>query len=113
MIYIYECIHCSKKYELIKPALQSSQLEYCPVCHFELNKVFTAPRINMGKGYEPSYNPAFGKVIHNKAELKDTIKKLNDQGRDIQEVGNDSLESFKGPTPKSYDDDIVDNVGEI
>ena len=47
--------------------------------------------------FKAGYYHAFGKKIKSKAQLNDEIRRERDNGRDIVEVGNDSMKSVKKP----------------
>ena len=70
--------------------------ESCPDCLKELygplvGTGFTQVHVSV-PDVSAHYNQAFGKVIHNKTELEETIRIHNDEhGTDLQAVGNDRL----------------------
>ena len=97
MLYEYKCWRCDESFDISKPSSEVDREEICPICHIVMkridvhNKVF----VNLGT-FEPHFNPAFGKKIHNKHQLREEIAQLNDEkGYDLQEVGNEKPQKRK------------------
>jgi putative FmdB family regulatory protein len=95
MIYEYGCSECLKTFDIIKPAAEYDTVEHCPICKNVMVKIFSPAQVNMQK-LEPHFNHAFGRVIHSKRDLAEHIRReKGEKGREIVEVGNDSLKSVK------------------
>lgn len=97
MIYEYQCPKCHAVTDVHKPMSQYDTEEKCPGCVDEVMfKLFSAPLFHGEKAFDAKWEPAFGKVIHNKREQKNTIAALNDKNNmRIEEVGTDNLSSIK------------------
>lgn len=61
----------------------ATQLENCDKCQGELTRVFARFHFSGSKNYWAEYNPAFGKIIKKKSDLKEECKIRN-----CVEVGN-------------------------
>ncbi len=86
MIYVYKCTKCFKKHEVIKRVSEYKKDEHCPTCNSKSDMFYTPPNLTIDKTV-PSFNPALGKVIKNKRELKYEIDK-----NDLVEVGNEKTQ---------------------
>lgn len=66
------------------------------------------PKVQVMVGsFEPHFNEAFGEVIHSKRELKETVRRYNEErGMDLQEVGSDPVKARK-PVRRGVDRDQV------
>lgn len=112
MIYSYQCDGCGgEAVDVVKSAAYSDRPEYCGKCNEPMRRLYSAVHFTTKSVFDkPSYNPAFGKVINSKHQLKDEIRRASDEGKEIVEVGNEKYPDNFAPKPKSYDDDIVDRI---
>lgn len=109
--YVYTCARCETNHDVIKSYRELSTSEYCPDCGAKL----FGPRVGTGftkvsvstPQFNAHYNHAFGKVVKNKSELKNEVRRYNgEHGTDLVEVGNEKLKrqkrdySFKGDTKR-------------
>jgi len=103
MIYEYQCYGCGQNYDIHKSYKELDEREFCPQCGSRLTRKFIFKVQVSTPNLEPHFNEGFGKVIHNKRQLKDTIKKHNDDhGTDLVELGNDKAFKSKRKS-KDYD----------
>lgn len=94
--------------EITKMIIHLDEPEDCAECGKEMERLIVcAPQINTSNcQFQVHHNPAFGKVIHSKRQIQDEILRIKDTtGKEIVEVGNDSLQSVK-KNFKKYDDNI-------
>jgi len=91
MIYPYEC-QCGETFEVAKALRSIDDPEHCPSCNQVARRVIGLSRIQTVE--QAAYNPAFGKVIRNKAHLRDELKKKKDQGCDMIEVGDEPVDKL-------------------
>lgn len=90
MIYEYLCEHCDLAQEVIKSMQYANTLEFCTSCGKRMRRVFSSSVHFTGtKVKDPEYQPAFGKHVKNKHELKDLMKKHN-----VEEIGNEKPETI-------------------
>lgn len=79
-----------------------SKAQYCPECGSAMERIYSPPQIKRSS-FVPGYHPAFGKEFRNSGEIKEEIRRIRgEDGRDIVEVGNDSMKSIRRPK-SSYD----------
>lgn len=101
MIYEYVCKEHGLTH-VIKPATEYDREEKCPECGKTIKPMISAPYVSTPQ-MEAHYNPGLGKVVKNRHEIKEEIRKLNDTlGMDIVEVGNSRAEKKK-PKEVEYD----------
>ena len=94
MKYPYHC-HCGHDALIDKKMADSARKENCPTCKSVMERVYTPPLVHISH-IESQYNPAFGKVIHNKTELKNELARHEGEtGEKLYEVGNDTMKSIK------------------
>lgn len=95
MTYEYECPTCKNTLEVIKPVSELERQELCPTCLLPMERLISRSLFSMGN-MEAQYNWAFGKVIHNKRELKNAVAEHEDKkGVKLVEVGTDNMSSIK------------------
>lgn len=96
MIYSYWCDRCEQGVDIYKTAKEIDTREFCDECDSIMSRQFVFQGQMSVPNIEPHYNPAFGKIIHSKQELKDTVRQHNDKhGTDLQEVGNERVRAKK------------------
>lgn len=80
--YVYSCVKCAKRFEVVKPMAQSSTPEFH--CDMQAERVFTAPHV-IGV-FEPyrSMGPD-RQWIHTRQKHKDFLRRYG-----YEEVGNDA-----------------------
>lgn len=105
--YLYEC--CGERFEVVKGISLSDEAEKCKTCGGIAEK-----KINFRGGlafgtFVPAYQPALGKVITDKRELRNELAAYKDRtGSELVEVGTDRSKPKK-PTPKPLDKrDVID-----
>lgn len=91
--------------EVIKPVSQLDNQEYCD-CGTEMRRTIAFKGgVSTDDRYK-GYNPAFGKFIKNKADLKNTLAEIKGEtGKDLIEVGNESPRVKKAPS--KFDEETV------
>ena len=103
MLYVYECRDCLRQFEVVKAAANCDSKEDCPACGAFLSRVFTPPQISIkNQSFQPGLNPAFGRKFGTYREQQDHIRRLNDNGHNIQEVGTSEQEDSR-PKSAEYD----------
>ena len=89
MLYRFVCDSCGKSEYLARSVSERDATEPC-VCGHALSRVFTAPNVSVIAPFQSAFNPAFGKVLKNRSDLKDELRKYSDAtGSELVEVGND------------------------
>lgn len=108
MIYLYECPE-HDQIEVIKPASLIDVEEPCDVCAKPMRRVFNFKGQMMAPGgYKENFHPAFGKVISTKIQLKNELKRIKGEtGKELIEVGNESMEKIKPIRKKIDKGDVV------
>lgn len=102
MIYAYKCDKCGRDVDIVKPHEQSHIPEKCPSCETWLRKLITVPTMSVPQ-FEPAYYHAFGKEMHTRGQVKEELHRIKGEtGKELVEVGNDSLSSVK-PERKKVD----------
>lgn len=100
-IYEYLCGRCQVVTEVTKPLKYLDDPEPCPdeACEGRVMErvIFSIPQIaTSGCQHEAQYHPAFGKVLSTKRQIKQEISRIKGEtGKEIVEVGNDSLKSIQ------------------
>lgn len=86
---------------------QSSDIEICVRCKKTARKVFHAARIATSNcQFEAHYNWGLGKKVNSKNQIQEELRRIKGEtGKEIVEVGNDTLESIKTKR-KKYDIDL-------
>lgn len=105
--YQYQCSACEKHFDIVCSYRDLNPLQECTHCGGTSERVYTPLHISpAAKAFEAHYNWGLGKKVHSKHEIKEELRRIEgDTGREIVEVGNDSLQSIK-PTKKKYDVDL-------
>ncbi len=96
--YEYKCEKCLIFCDVTKPMRDSDSTEKCPKCkRRKMTRMISVPRLNTSVcTFEPDYYHAFGKKLHSKREVKEELRRIKGEtGKEIVEVGNDSLKSIK------------------
>ena len=103
MRYIYECPKCFEEYEIVKPVDRLDEVERCSKCQSSLNRIITAVQLSPKiKPFEPHFNYGLGRRVSSQRDIDEHLRKIKgDTGREIVEVGTDTLESVK-KTRKKY-----------
>lgn len=100
-VYEYQCPKCLVVTDVVKGLQSLDEAELCPGEGCPEQKmeriISSAPQINTSNcQFQSHYNPAFGKIIHSKRQIQDEVRKYKyEQGREIVEIGNDTLKSVK------------------
>jgi hypothetical protein len=89
---------------------ESSSDELCPQCTCQAERVYTPPQISpSAKAFEPHFNYGLGKEVLRKNDIKEELARIKGEtGKEIVEVGSDSLGSVKQQKQK-----YTINQGEI
>lgn len=97
--YEYQCPKCGIFTDVTKSVQFLNDSEKCPQCkRTNMNRVImTPPKINpSGCSFEPHYNWGLGKVVKSKRDVKEELHRIKGEtGKEIVEVGNDTLKSIK------------------
>lgn len=95
MIYAYECSSCHREESIIKTLKEIDREERCFDCKGVMERQIVACQFNIPK-LDAHHNYAFGKIIHNRRELDETLKRHNgEKGTNLVEVGTDNLSSVQ------------------
>lgn len=98
MIYTYrcnqgECACLNIEFTVSKRASDIDTVEFCRACAHPAERLFRPGRpqiMNAGDGWnDHTYNPAFGKVISSKAQLRKEMAEAKARGNEMVEVGNE------------------------
>lgn len=96
--YEYQCEDCLTFTDVYKPMSESGSLELCSQCQKPMQRIIGLVQMNLStaKVFEPHFNPAFGKKMYSPHDIKEEIRRIKGEtGKEIVEVGNDSLQSIK------------------
>lgn len=94
MIYPYYCNKCGHDFDIIKRIFQIDDIETCDQCHSIAERRIAKANLVAIHDWTEQYNPAFGKVVRNKAHQREILKEFKDQGKEFIEIGNESLENI-------------------
>lgn len=101
MIYPYECSSCGYQFEVIKSVRQIDDKEDCPVCCKldpastpECRRCIGRTTLMAVNDWTESWNPAFGKIVKNKAHQREILAELKDQGKNFVEIGNEPVDNL-------------------
>ncbi len=90
-----ECACWNIEFEIEKFARDIDVKEVCKACLHTAERLFRPGRpqiMNAGDGWnDHTYNPAFGKVIGSKAQLRKEMAEAKARGNEMVEVGNEPL----------------------
>ena len=105
--YQYHCKTCEWITDITKMIRFLDDPEYCSQCKALMDREIVPVQINTSNcQFETHFNYGLGKVVKNKNQIKDEMRRINDTtGKNIVEVGNDTLQSVK-KTKKKYDPHI-------
>lgn len=95
--YEYHCPHCLIFVDVTKSMNDAEAAERCPQCPRFLELVISVPRVNTRNcQFDAHYNWGLGKVIRSPAGIKEELRRIKGEtGKEIVEVGNDTLKSIK------------------
>ena len=98
-IYSFQCQQCGNYTEIYRPMADAGRPKVCSNCEIPMNRIFNAPQVvTPMKTY---YNHGLGCVVNSKQDIKDALRRINDNtGQNLQEVGN---ENIKPKQPKTTD----------
>ena len=76
--------------------------EPCDICQRIMKKLINFQgEVSGATDKQPEYNPAFGKVIKNKHDLRNELARIEGEtGKKLEEVGNETLNNVKKPRKK-------------
>ena len=95
MIYDYWCPRCGKHLDVIKPVSAIDNEEICEKCSLAMVRVIHAVLGNVSN-FPGGYNPAFGKTLLSKRDLKNAVVEHEYKtGQRLEEVGTDKMQSVK------------------
>jgi hypothetical protein len=98
MEYSYHCKRGCSDFYIAKRAANIDDPETCPKCDAPGERFFNPGKIQlMGVGdgwFDDTPNPAFGKVIGSRANLRKELAEMKAQGREVVEVGNEPVENI-------------------
>lgn len=86
MTYEYQCIECSKRFDVVKSVKDMDVNEYCPRCGEPAERKFVPSRVHFTKTsvQNAEYNPGLGAVVKNEKDRQEIAKR-----KGLVEVGND------------------------
>lgn len=86
MTYVYKCLSCGHRFDVIKSVKDINVAETCPVCGEFAERKFFPDRIHLSKTAvtHAEYNPGLGTVVKNARHKSDLLKE-----KGMVEVGND------------------------
>lgn len=101
--YQYECPECLKETEVVKPVSRIDETELCEKCQKQMVRILTAVQLSPRIGvFEPHFNYGLGRRVNSQREINEELKRIKGEtGKEMVEVGNDTLESVK-KTRKKY-----------
>lgn len=102
--YTYECPKCLKEHEVTKSVKQIEDVEKCPKCKVKMARILSAVRLSPRIGvFEPHFNHGLGKEVYSQRDVNEELRRIKGEtGKEIVEVGNDTLQSIKKPARKKY-----------
>lgn len=91
MIYEYRCYQCIRAFDVVKPAAQMANEEYCPLCKAVGERQFVPSRLylNGTAVQHAEYNPGLGCIVKDKAHRKEICKI-----KGVEEIGNEKPDSL-------------------
>jgi hypothetical protein len=97
MLYQYICFKCDEEFEIAKPHTEVDHNEICPICTSKLTLIpFSRMVFLKPDSFQPHFNPAFGRVVNSKRDMRNEVSRLNaENGYDLQEVGTDKPQKRK------------------
>lgn len=99
-LYDYRCKFCPEPWTIFKTINRLEINELCPKHHAVMQRCFTwNGQISMGS-FKPGFQPAFGKYMKNKHELKDAMKRHEGEtGKELHEIGNEKIRPVEPRKP--------------
>lgn len=105
MIYPYQCLECQRHFEVIKSVRYIDAPEHCEcgsIAKRYIGKTHFYGASDWWTGTH--YNPAFGKLIRSKAHMNEEVMLARREGKDLIEVGNESVHKINAAADKRRDD---------
>jgi putative FmdB family regulatory protein len=101
--YQYSCPECLKEIEVVKSIAQLEERELCDKCKKRMVRILTAvqlsPKIRV---FNPHFNHGLGRHVESQRDINEEIARIKGEtGKEIVEVGTDTLDSVK-KTYKKY-----------
>jgi len=95
MIYPYHCRECVEEFEVIKSLSDLDRPEACPICHaVSFDRRIGLTRLQSVE-IDPYFHYGLGKIVRTKGDVKNELKKREDQGRGLIEVGDEPVEKIE------------------
>lgn len=94
MIYPYHCKPCDHSFDVIKSVKEYQTEELCPKCQVKAEKQIGMFSFYGAGDWKPSFNPAFGCIVKNKAHQREILSRYKDQGKEFEEVGSEPVEKI-------------------
>lgn len=95
MVYDFKCERCHRIFEEVRSIADRNTEADC-ICGSKARRIFSFPTAISVGSFEGGYFGAFGKIIKSKTELNEEIRRIKgESGREIVEVGNDSLSTIR------------------
>lgn len=96
MVYEYRCIGCEKSQDIYKSVEAIERPELCLECGDKMERQMVFKGQLNAQNFEAHYNQAFGKIVHSKNELKESVRVHNEtHGTDLQEIGTERYRAHK------------------
>ena len=89
MIYEYDCEKCDKKFEVEKIMADSSNIEKCPTCKNNGQRIFSKVTFLNEKVQSSEFNIGLGKIVKNSKHRDELAKRMN-----LVEIGSEKVESI-------------------
>lgn len=98
-LYDYKCPDCKKTLEVFQPMSGSHEGVPC-ACGGTALRVWRVPGAIVDNG-ETYFNAGLGKVVRTKGDVRDAVKRVNDEtGQSLVEIGNEKVKPK--PTYQRY-----------
>lgn len=108
MIYSYACQTCENQWDEVRPVDNRDEPCLC-ICGESAKRIFTPSRnLNAGAcAFKQDHYTAFNKAFSTKRELMSEIDRIkHTTGKEIVEVGNDSMKSLKPDVPTKLPENV-------
>ncbi len=102
--YPYECESCQIQFDISKRVSQIDEPEFCAKCDSLASRYISRTHFYGAGDWNAevyrSFNPGLGEVVRSKRHQKEILRKMNGEGRAVEEIGNEPVEKIH----KHFDD---------
>jgi len=95
MIYPYHCRKCDNEFEVVKPFHAIEFPEPCPDCGMLSDDRRIGLPMIQSVEVDPYFHYGLGKVVRTKGDIKNELKKREDQGRGLIEIGDEPIHKIE------------------